>query len=82
MKNVDVIRAWRDPEYRATLSAEQLNALPANPAGVVELSALELENVNGGTFHWTCTNNTICQVTSGTAQTCCSGNHSETLILA
>lgn len=37
MSNLDIIRAWKDEEYRLTLSeAEQLQ-LPANPAGVVEL---------------------------------------------
>jgi mersacidin/lichenicidin family type 2 lantibiotic len=28
-----VIRAWKDPAFRATLSAEVLALLPANPAG-------------------------------------------------
>ena len=44
MNKIDVIRAWRDPEYRATLSADEL---PAHPAGLVELSDEELERAAG-----------------------------------
>lgn len=38
MSNVDVIRAWKDEEYRLSLSETQLAMLPDNPAGLVELS--------------------------------------------
>ncbi len=47
MKFVDVIRAWRDPEYRATLSSDELAALPAHPAGLIELSDAELASAAG-----------------------------------
>ena len=47
MSLIDVIRAWRDPEYRGTLSSEQLAALPAHPAGLVELSDAELASASG-----------------------------------
>lgn len=45
-----IIRAWKDPSFRASLSAEQLAALPANPAGMsaVELNETELCEVVGG----------------------------------
>jgi mersacidin/lichenicidin family type 2 lantibiotic len=33
----DIIRAWKDPHYRAGLSATQLAQLPAHPAGAIEL---------------------------------------------
>src|SRR5262249_54034784 len=46
--NRDIIRAWTDAAFRAQLSAEQRAALPANPAGMVELSAAELTEVGGG----------------------------------
>jgi mersacidin/lichenicidin family type 2 lantibiotic len=36
----DIERAWKDEAYRQTLSTEQLQALPENPAG--ELSDAEL----------------------------------------
>jgi mersacidin/lichenicidin family type 2 lantibiotic len=47
-KKVDVARAWKDAEYRASLTEEERNALPPNPAGDVELSDSELEAVAGG----------------------------------
>jgi len=42
----DVVRAWKDETYRQTLSDEQLEMLPANPAG--ELNDAEMAAVNGG----------------------------------
>lgn len=42
----DITRAWKDESYRASLSDEQLNLLPANPAG--ELTEAELADVAGG----------------------------------
>lgn len=68
MNDVDVIRAWKDVEYRDSLSAEQRTQLIENPAGIVELSDGELDGVSGactsfwqgclgGTqsiFSWTC----------------------------
>jgi mersacidin/lichenicidin family type 2 lantibiotic len=34
----DIIRAWKDPNYRAGLPATQLARLPAHPAGAIELA--------------------------------------------
>ena len=48
MSKVDVVRAWKDEGYRAGLSAAQRQALPANPAGLVDLSDVEQGAVNGG----------------------------------
>jgi len=42
----DVVRAWKDETYRQTLSDEQLEMLPANPAG--ELNDAEMAAVCGG----------------------------------
>ncbi|MCZ7429959.1 mersacidin/lichenicidin family type 2 lantibiotic [Micromonospora sp. WMMA1949] len=47
---MDYIRAWKDPVYRASLSDEERAALPANPAGFVELSDHELDTAPGGTW--------------------------------
>lgn len=47
MSKRDVIRAWMDPEFRSTLSAEQLAALPSHPAGLIELSDDELARAAG-----------------------------------
>ena len=45
-----IIRAWKDPEFRARLSAEQLQALPENPSGkpMSELGDDDLADVVGG----------------------------------
>lgn len=37
METVEVIRAWKDPLYRSTLSAGELDQLPVHPAGLIEL---------------------------------------------
>jgi mersacidin/lichenicidin family type 2 lantibiotic len=47
MSRVDVIRAWKDASYRDSLSAAQKAGLPANPAGVVELTEVEASTVDG-----------------------------------
>ena len=51
---IDVARAWKDPEYRKTLTAEELASLPPNPAGPTQLSEEQLEGVAGGSGHIMC----------------------------
>ena len=48
MNRHDVIRAWKDPRYRASLTADQLAQLPAHPAGLIELSDDRLKAASGG----------------------------------
>ncbi|MCI0661246.1 MAG: mersacidin/lichenicidin family type 2 lantibiotic [Acidobacteria bacterium] len=50
MTNLDVVRAWKDDEYHSSLSDEDRQNLPENPAGLVELSDEELGEANGGTI--------------------------------
>ena len=45
-----IIRAWKDPEYRADLSEEELAAVPQNPAGAIELTDEELDMAAGGSW--------------------------------
>ena len=45
---IDVIRSWKDPLYRSTLTAEELNQLPAHPAGILELEDEQLRSISGG----------------------------------
>lgn len=47
-KDIDIERAWKDEDYRNSLTPEQLAQLPPKPAGVLELDEDALENVNGG----------------------------------
>lgn len=42
-----IIRAWKDPEFRNSLSVEELALLPENPAGMIALSDEQLREVNG-----------------------------------
>jgi mersacidin/lichenicidin family type 2 lantibiotic len=81
---MDITRAWKDPVYRASLSEQELRALPDNPAGAVELTDSDLSELNGGTttlpcvtlvtweagcFSW---NDTFCNGTCALAtQGCC-----------
>lgn len=50
MKKEMVIRAWKDPEYRARLSAEERAVLPESPAGstLAEFGEEVLGSIVGG----------------------------------
>jgi mersacidin/lichenicidin family type 2 lantibiotic len=48
MSKLDVVRAWKDEDYRLSLSEAQRASLSASPVGLVELSDLELEAAAGG----------------------------------
>jgi mersacidin/lichenicidin family type 2 lantibiotic len=48
MSNIDIIRAWKDEDFRNGLSKEQLSQLPENPAGESNLSEIQMESVVGG----------------------------------
>jgi mersacidin/lichenicidin family type 2 lantibiotic len=48
MSKSNIIRAWKDPVYRKSLNKAELAALPANPAGAIELSDEDLGAVAGG----------------------------------
>jgi mersacidin/lichenicidin family type 2 lantibiotic len=41
---VDVVRAWKDLEYRRSLSAEEEATIPLNPAGYALLTEEEWKN--------------------------------------
>jgi mersacidin/lichenicidin family type 2 lantibiotic len=44
----EIIRAWKDKQFRESLSEEQRAQLPANPAGLVEIDDEQLVQVAGG----------------------------------
>ena len=48
MKAKDTIRAWKDEEYRASLSSADLASLEESPVGAVELDDEDLAMVGGG----------------------------------
>jgi mersacidin/lichenicidin family type 2 lantibiotic len=51
--DIDIVRAWKDEEYRNSLSEEQRSQLPENPAGMIELSDEDMGSVVGG-GSWIC----------------------------
>jgi mersacidin/lichenicidin family type 2 lantibiotic len=50
MKRETIVRAWKDPEFRAGLTSEERSALPECPAGkaFTELDEHELSDAVGG----------------------------------
>jgi len=48
VKTKDIIRAWKDAGYRQSLSEADQAKLPANPAGMIELTEADLGVVSGG----------------------------------
>ena len=48
MSNLDIVRAWKDEEYRLSLSEEVRAQLPENPAGLIELSESDMQMAAGG----------------------------------
>ena len=53
---MDIVRAWKEPQYRAgVLAADPTAELPAHPAGVPGLEQLdiaELDAVDGAKTEW------------------------------
>ena len=49
MDNLEIIRNWKDEDFRKNLTPEQYAKLPKNPSGEVELSEADLNDVEGGT---------------------------------
>ncbi|MGH8625116.1 MAG: mersacidin/lichenicidin family type 2 lantibiotic [Gammaproteobacteria bacterium] len=45
---VDVIRAWKDPEYRTSLSEAERATLLPSPVGIIDLSEAEAVGIVGG----------------------------------
>jgi mersacidin/lichenicidin family type 2 lantibiotic len=52
MMTIDVIRAWKDEDYRRSLSAEQLAQLPAHPAGGIEVRQSDRVSFEAGRRTW------------------------------
>lgn len=61
MNPKDIIRAWKDEDFRASLADA-----PANPAGLVAVDDADLKNVAGGTVTTRCT-----QWSNKPARICC-----------
>jgi len=44
---VDVVRAWKDSSYRASLKAAELAGLQEHPSGLVQLTDAALKEASG-----------------------------------
>jgi mersacidin/lichenicidin family type 2 lantibiotic len=47
MTVLDIIRAWKDEDFRRALTAEQLSRLPAHPSGAIDFRDRSLEEAIG-----------------------------------
>jgi mersacidin/lichenicidin family type 2 lantibiotic len=47
MRHVDIVRAWKDEEYRASLTEQERAQLPDHPAGIIELDEEQMRAVVG-----------------------------------
>jgi mersacidin/lichenicidin family type 2 lantibiotic len=57
---VDTIRAWKDEEYRASLTDAERALLPPNPAGLIELDDEQMKAVLGGGTGTSCFRHCTC----------------------
>ena len=48
MSHPNIIRAWKDEEYRRSLSEAERALLPGHPAGLVELTEADMSRTEGG----------------------------------
>jgi mersacidin/lichenicidin family type 2 lantibiotic len=78
MSKNNIIRAWKDPAYRNSLSAAERAALPANPAGAIEISDADLGKVSGGRINLSALG--ICR--SGNCSIVCTQNQCLTNFMA
>ena len=52
MSTLDIIRAWKDEDFRRGLTAEQLSRLPAHPSGAIGFRDRSLEQLTS--LAWGC----------------------------
>lgn len=73
-KKIDVIKAWKDPNYRKSLSAEELAMLPESPVGTA-LDETDMAMLHGGlpptSNPTSCTSGWLCTISGETGGGCC-----------
>lgn len=69
MNKIDVVRAWKDPVYRAGLSRAEIACLPGHPSGLLEIDEEQLKSASGGAV---VTTNRLCTMQSfNNWRSCC-----------
>ncbi|MBD2778093.1 mersacidin/lichenicidin family type 2 lantibiotic [Iningainema tapete] len=48
MSTEEIVRAWKDKNYRNSLSDQQKAMLPSNPAGLIDLTDDDMMSLSGG----------------------------------
>jgi mersacidin/lichenicidin family type 2 lantibiotic len=48
MNPEQIVRSWKNEDYRLSLSVDEQALLPENPAGLIELSDEDLLGIGGG----------------------------------
>ena len=71
MNKIDIVRAWKDPVYRASLSEDQLAALPMHPSGLTDLRDEQLRMATGGAVAAQTTAQTCTEYTFLDRKACC-----------
>jgi len=71
MTSVDIVRSWKDPKYRRSLSVQQLQTLPEHPAGSAMLTDQELKAASG----LTCNEDEFTAITTSILCTTTTFNH-------
>ena len=65
MTHLNIVRAWKDEEYRLSLSEAERALLPGHPAGAIDLTDAALGEAAGGlalttTGGWVLTDAYVC----------------------
>ena len=73
MSNRNIVRAWKDEEYRLSLSEEERSRLPESPVGAIALTDADLAGASGGIFKPTiaCVSIGLVHCTSSSLTPCC-----------
>ena len=72
MQTVEIIKAWKDAEYRDTLTDEQRDEMPEHPCGVIEVTASESEEESSfGPQPFACGSHTGSNITNNCTHQCC-----------
>ena len=50
MSRQNIVRAWKDEEYRLNLSETERSMLPENPVGAIQLTDADLSAATGGVY--------------------------------
>jgi mersacidin/lichenicidin family type 2 lantibiotic len=73
MSNRNIVRAWKDEEYRLSLSEAERSRLPESPVGAIALTDADLAGAAGGGLKPTlvCPSIGLYRCTSSTLTPCC-----------